>query len=482
MNKKKIIIAVVTLILVVSAAFFGINYTDEDIEKISEGIETVVDIINESTTEIPEAYIEDEQTLELQEVEDEAFELQGEVAYNGTSEIPTVEVGDYAGLTYYSQIDPRWKDLPYTSTGNSTQTIGSSGCGPTCASMVVSSIKGTILPTEMSDLFVQYGYRSANNGTYYSAFRFTADVFNIEYTEKYKLNDVCDLLNNNYMAIVSCKNGLFTTGGHFILIYGIDKDTLKIYDPYLYSGKFETSTRRGKVIVEGNTIYCNKEVFREYANYVEFFCFKNTNKTTIEGPTTTTSTYTRYVNVNTSLNVRSGAGTNYSIVGNKKNGELVTIYENISNWARIGNTQWVCSDYLSDSNSTIKNTIGSICKLKKAATLYSNSNLTGVKYNYKANTTIKILENINNMIDKVYVVATGRVAYINNSVYTNSNTTQIVNKNSKLKTKTKIYAYKTMKGTYYTYLPNTTISILEDYGNINKVKVKVTGRIGYIYE
>lgn len=482
MNKKKIIIAVVTLVLAVATAFFGINYTDEDVEKISEGIETVVDIINESTTEIPEAYIEDEEALEEQEVEDESFELQGEVAYNGTSEIPNIQVGDYAGLTYYSQIDPRWKNLPYTSTGNPTQTIGSSACGPTCAAMVVSSIKGTILPTEMADLFVKYGYRSANNGTYYSAFRFTADVFDIEYTEKYKLNEVCNLLNDNYMAIVSCKNGLFTTGGHFILIYGIDGDTLKIYDPYLYSGKFNTSTRRGKVIVEGNTIYCNKETFREYANYVEFFCFKNTNKMKEESPAVSTSTYTRYVNVKSSLNVRNGAGTNYSIVGSKKNGELVTIYENISNWARIGNAQWVCSDYLSDSNSSIKNTTGSIIKLKNATTLYSNSNLTGTKYNYKANTTVRILENITNMIDKVYVVATGRTAYINNSAYGNSNTMQAVNKNSKLKAKTKIFASKTMKGTYYTYLPNTTISILEDYGNINKVKVKSTGRVGYIYE
>ena len=133
-------------------------------------------------------------------------------------------------------------------------------------------------------------------------------------------------------------------------------------------------------------------------------------------------------------------------------------------------------------DSSIKNTIGSIYKLKSATTLYSKSNLTGTKYNYKANTTIKILENITNMIDKVYVVATGRTAYINNSVYGNSNIIQVVNKNSKLKTKTKIYVSKTMKGTYYTYLPNTTISILEDYGNINKVKVKATGRIGYIYE
>ena len=54
---------------------------------------------NQSTTEIPEAYIEDEQKLEEQETEDEGFELQGEIAYNGSSELPNVQLGEYAGLT-----------------------------------------------------------------------------------------------------------------------------------------------------------------------------------------------------------------------------------------------------------------------------------------------------------------------------------------------------------------------------------------------
>ena len=37
----------------------------------------------------------------------------------------------------------------------------------------------------MADLFVKYGFRSANNGTYWSAFRWTANVFDINYKEVY---------------------------------------------------------------------------------------------------------------------------------------------------------------------------------------------------------------------------------------------------------------------------------------------------------
>lgn len=60
---------------------------------------------------------------------------------------------------------------------------------------------------------VEYGYRSANNGTYWSAFRAIADEFDIEYTERSNLNSALDLLKNNNYVVASVGNGLFTTGG-----------------------------------------------------------------------------------------------------------------------------------------------------------------------------------------------------------------------------------------------------------------------------
>lgn len=495
-NKKLIISAVVTIILALAGVFFGIEYSQEDVDKISEGIETVVNIVdNQSTTEIPEAYIEDEQKLEEQETEDEGFELQGEIAYNGSSELPNVQLGQYTGLTYYSQIDSRWKNKLYTSTGNSSQTMGSSACGPTCSAMVVSSIKGTILPTEMADLYVQYGFRSANNGTYWSAFRWTADVFDIVYKEIYKLNDVCDLLEENYMVISACGNGLFTTGGHFILIYGYEDtngsgqcdsgDRLKVYDPYLYSGKFNLSTRRGKATVEGNTVYVEKETFRAYANYSGFFAFKNDRTDTKEDNTNVvTATYNRYVKVNTSLNVRSGPSTNYSIVGRKYNGDKVTVYKESSNWSNIGMNEWVSSDYLTDSNVQVPNTVGQYKKLKSTTTLYSNSNLTGTRYTYLKNTKIKILQNVSSTVDRIYVPATGRYAYVDNSAFgaITVSGVNLTGQYKKFKSNTIIYSNSNLTGTRYYYLPNTRVKILKDLGNINYIYVKATNRYGYVSE
>lgn len=438
MKKKHFIVAIVTVILAIAGAIFGITYTDEDIKEISEGVETIVEIVdNQSTTEIPELTKEDEEALEYQETEAEAFELQGEIAYNGSAEIPTVSVGEYAGLTYYSQTDSRWKNKLYTSTGNPTQTMGSSACGPTCAAMVVSSIKGTILPPDMADLYVKYGFRSANNGTYWSAFRWTADVFDIGYKELYKLNDVCDLLEQNYMVISACGNGLFTTGGHFILIYGYEDtnksgqcdngDRLKIYDPYLYDGKFNLSTRRGKATVSGNTVYVEKETFRAYANYSGFFAFKNDRTDVKENTTTVTTTkkeetkfesYNAKVTAKIGLNARSGAGTSYAKVYGYGYGKTVKIVAESNGWGKTSDGYWVSLQYTLKTITGVKNTTGQYKYFNYTYTyIYKNSGLTGNPYYYLRNTKVEVLKNISANVDYIYVPATGRYGYVHTSVY-----------------------------------------------------------------
>lgn len=362
-NKKKNIILVVATVIVAILAGLGFynvnkdntseNIAGEVINELKDYI-TTYNMSNEEieelpSTEIPEQTVEDEQNLE-QEVESEAFEEQGDIAYNGSSEYPSIELGNYTGLTYYSQIDSRWKNHVYTAIGDNSQTIGTSGCGPTSAAMVVTVTKGTITPDEMGDLFVQYGYRSANSGTYWSAFRWVADVFDIEYQETTNIDTAIELLRNNNYVVCSVANGLFTSGGHFIVLTEINGDTITVYDPYLYAGKFDTSTRRGKVTVDGNKVYVSINNFKNYANFRGAFAYKHSGNVQENTSTVTTSNYTRYVNVNTRLNVRNGIwGT---VVGKLYNGDRVTVYETSGNWSRIGTNRWVCSDYLVSYNNT----------------------------------------------------------------------------------------------------------------------------------
>ena len=362
MRNTKIVLFELMLCLLVIYGIFILNKKANDKNEMQN-------TQNEIITEVQEITEKDEHELENQEtnIENEGFEEQGLIAYEGSEKTPNVELGEYTGLTYYSQIDNRWKNYLYTSIGNQTQTIGRSGCGPTAGAMIVSSIKGSINPKEMADLYVKYGYRSANQGTYWSAFKWTADVFNIGYSECYKLDDAVAKLKDNNYIIASCNQGLFTYGGHFIVLTGVEGDYIKVYDPYLYSGKFSTSSRIGKAEVKGNTVYVSIENFREYANYQKFFCFKNDRTDTKENTTTTVVTdkveskvntvnYQVRITANGGLNIRSGASVSYSRIGGYAKSSIVTILAESNGFGKT-NLGWISLAYTSRYTTVAKSTV-----------------------------------------------------------------------------------------------------------------------------
>lgn len=443
---------------------------------------------NKSSTEIPILTEEDEQTVEVQETEAEGFEEQGIIAYNGAEKTPNVQLGDYSGLTYYSQIDNRWKNKMYSSVGNTAQTIGTSGCGPAATAMVVSSIKGNITPDQMADLYMKYGYRSANQGTYWSAFKWTADVFDIGYSEYYKLDDAIAKLKDNHYIIASCNQGLFTYGGHFVAMVGLEGNYIKIFDSYLYNGKYDTASRRGKAIVKGNTTYVSIQDFRQYANYKKFFCFKNErtnvneNNNTSDNANSGTSkvNYQVKITANSGLNIRAGASTSYPRFGGYAKGTIVTILAESNGFGKT-DRGWISLNYTSTNigNSSVVGTSGQTKKLARASILYSNSNLTGYRYNYKENTTVTVLENVATNVDRVRVNVTGRIAYINKNNYLNTSDSYagIIKKTKNCV----LYSKANLSGYQYQYKENTTVIVLEHVNSyVDKIRVRQTGRVAYI--
>lgn len=468
------------------------NANGEDLP--NDSANTVNNIYNEnksnkSSTEIPILTEEDEQTVEVQETEAEGFEEQGIIAYNGAEKTPNVQLGEYSGLTYYSQIDNRWKNKMYSSVGNTAQTIGTSGCGPAAAAMVVSSIKGNITPDQMADLYMKYGYRSANQGTYWSAFKWTADVFDIGYSEYYKLDDAIAKLKDNHYIIASCNQGLFTYGGHFVVLVGLEGNYIKIYDSYLYNGKYDVASRRGKAIVKGNTTYVSIQNFRLYANYKKFFCFKNdrTNVNENNNPSNNANVeiskanYQVKIIANGGLNIRAGASTSYPRVGGYAKGTIVTILAESNGFGKT-DRGWISLNYTSTNigNSSVVGTSGQTKKLARASILYSNSNLTGYRYNYKTNTTVTILENVSANVDKVRVNVTGRVAYINTNNYSSVSGSSNVGTVKRIKNCV-LYSNSNLTGYRYQYKDNTSVIVLQHVNSyVDKVRVRMTGRVAYI--
>lgn len=476
------------------------NITENNIQNVenangddlaNDSANTVNDeiISNKSSTEIPILTEEDEQTVEVQETEAEGFEEQGIIAYNGAEKTPNVQLGEYSGLTYYSQIDNRWKNKMYSSVGNTAQTIGTSGCGPAAAAMVVSSIKGNITPDQMADLYMKYGYRSANQGTYWSAFKWTADVFDIGYSEYYKLDDAIAKLKDNHYIIASCNQGLFTYGGHFVVLVGLEGNYIKIYDSYLYNGKYDVASRRGKAIVKGNTTYVSIQNFRQYANYKKFFCFKNdrTNVNENNNPSNNANVeiskanYQVKIIANGGLNIRAGASTSYPRVGGYAKGTIVTILAESNGFGKT-DRGWISLNYTSTNigNSSVVGTSGQTKKLARESILYSNLNLTGYRYNYKENTTVTVLENVSANVDKVRVNVTGRVAYINTNNYSSISGSSNVGTVRRIKNCV-LYSNSNLTGYRYQYKDNTSVVVLQHVNSyVDKVRVRMTGRVAYI--
>lgn len=359
--KKKIILIILLVLAILIGICFGTGLFNKNKPEETNTEVTEPEVIDENKVieNIPTKEIFNATDVDENALEKEGFEEGPEFISSSKKDEEKFIVGaKQSSPVYYSQIDSRWRNHPYTITGNPNQTIGTSGCGPTSAAMIVTTIKGTIIPPDMGDLFIQHGFRTTNNGTYYSAFPWVANYFGIEMERVYSTYDMAAKVADGYIAVVACGEGLWTTGGHFITVMGNDNGTLMVYDPYLYNGKFDTASRRGAgVVVKGNAAYVTVQKFKDYSNAKAFWCYKykDSSEPTPQPeptpePTPTPSTEkTMYVTANSGLNVRSGPGTNYKIVSGLSKGTKVIVYEEKSNWAKIGTDRWVCSDYLSDT-------------------------------------------------------------------------------------------------------------------------------------
>lgn len=141
----------------------------------------------------------------------------------------------------YLQTDSRWKNKPYRVTGESA-TIGGSGCGPTCAAMVIATLKdASVTPVETCAWSVAHGYKALNQGTYYSYFKPQMAAYGIECKQllssriinqpSHPIHDqVKEYLAQGYYVIALMGPGTWTSSGHFVLLWAWD-DKVRINDP-----------------------------------------------------------------------------------------------------------------------------------------------------------------------------------------------------------------------------------------------------------
>lgn len=133
----------------------------------------------------------------------------------------------------YRQTDPRWRDRPYTVTGDPAQTIGSSGCGPTAmADIIATWFDARVTPVEMCALAVKWGCRTENSGTSHAFFKKCAAKWPFgSYTGTSSFATAKAALEKGALVIANMAPGYWTQGGHYILCWRYANGRVWANDP-----------------------------------------------------------------------------------------------------------------------------------------------------------------------------------------------------------------------------------------------------------
>ena len=135
-------------------------------------------------------------------------------------------------IPHYLQTD--YGNIPYG--GGS---IASSGCGPTSFAMIASYLTDTTITPADTVAWCGNSYYMPGVGTYWSYFQAAANHFGCgSVTQTSDANQVLKALSEGHPVISSQRAGLFTSGGHFIVLRGVTADSkVLVNDPNDNSSK-----------------------------------------------------------------------------------------------------------------------------------------------------------------------------------------------------------------------------------------------------
>ena len=156
----------------------------------------------------------------------------------GSVAAQTSTAGKFVKPKDFKQYDSRWAKKIYSASGKSSQTMKSSGCGPTAAANIVATLKDSaVTPWTLAQISMQKGYRTANNGTAWSFFKYIAGLYGFsKFTQTSSLATLKACLDAGGYVVCSMGPGYWTSGGHFITAWKYD-------DKYIYCNDPASSSR-----------------------------------------------------------------------------------------------------------------------------------------------------------------------------------------------------------------------------------------------
>ncbi len=142
----------------------------------------------------------------------------------------------------YLQWKGDWAEKDYGSVSGYSRTYHTAGCGPSSYAMIATVVTGQdIFPDDVGELTIPTGYYWNTSGSGMTALdkivgdKYGYEVIDVPYsTQEDAIEKIRQYLNDGYLLHMSgAGSAPFTSGGHYVGVFAIEGDTLKVADPNL---------------------------------------------------------------------------------------------------------------------------------------------------------------------------------------------------------------------------------------------------------
>ena len=134
----------------------------------------------------------------------------------------------------FMQDDSKWGSELYSITNSKSQTIATSGCGPTSAAMVLNYyIDNEITPLSTVEYALKNNHRTYNDGTSWAYFSDIAQAYGLDFLQTSSADEALQWMETKKDPLIICSmgRGLWTMRGHYILLWDVKDGVAYINDP-----------------------------------------------------------------------------------------------------------------------------------------------------------------------------------------------------------------------------------------------------------
>ena len=181
---------------------------------------------------------------------------------------------------FYCQLD--YEGVPYPSPKTGFGNLADNGCGPISLSMLVENMLKTPFSPQQAAVFALQNFARADVGTdYYILAAAACRKFRLWMTVTEDGGEAQRFLKEGRgMAVANTYGdrpghiGVFSDGGHYILLTGAEGDKVMVLDPMYRPGRFDIPGRAGKVEMRGPLAVADFDIVRADCWHRPYFLFR----------------------------------------------------------------------------------------------------------------------------------------------------------------------------------------------------------------